>query len=96
VPTLSGRLRLGKTIAADFEHRPASCIHWPTIGGIHRKFFIYSVRGILVTAVVLAAVAFWQREKINRLVAVNSLFSLGEIVINFCHMDTIFLSRSNA
>jgi len=50
----------------------------------------------LVTAVVLAAVAFWQREKINRLVAVNSLFSLGEIVINFCHMDTIFLSRSNA
>ncbi len=58
-----------------------------------RKFFKYSIRGILVLAVILAAVALWQREKIIRLLAVNSLFSQEKIVNNFSHMDTMFLTR---
>lgn len=58
-----------------------------------RKFIKYSVRGILLLAIILAVVAFWQREKITRLMAVNSLFSQEKIVNNFSHMDSMFLTR---
>ncbi len=58
-----------------------------------RKFIKYSVRSILLLAIILAAVAFWQREKITRLMAVNSLFAQEKIVSNFSHMDTMFLTR---
>ncbi|WP_456391201.1 serine hydrolase domain-containing protein [Profundibacter sp.] len=58
-----------------------------------RKFIKYSVRGILLLAVILAAVAFWKREQLTRLMAVNSLFSQEKIVNNFSNMDTLFLTR---
>ncbi len=58
-----------------------------------RKFLKYFVRGVVLLAIVLAAVAFWQREKITRLMAVNSLFSQEKIVNNFSHMDSMFLTR---
>lgn len=58
-----------------------------------RKFIKYAIRAILLLAVILAAVAFWQREKITRLMAVNSLFAQEKIVNNFSHMDTMFLTR---
>jgi len=59
-----------------------------------RNFFKYSIRVILLLAVILAAVAFWQREKLIRLMAVNSLFSQEKIVNNFSHMGTMFLTRT--
>ncbi len=58
-----------------------------------RKFFIYARRGILVLVLILAAVALWQRDKITRLMAVNSLFSEEKIVTNFTQMDTMFLTH---
>lgn len=61
--------------------------------GDHAQVFKYATRGILLLAVILAAAVFWQREKIIRLVAVNSLFSQEKIVSNFSHMDSMFLTR---
>jgi len=58
-----------------------------------RKVFKFTLRGILVLAVILAIAGIWQREKIARLMAVNSLFSEEKIVNNFSHMDTMFLTR---
>ena len=58
-----------------------------------RKVFKYCVRGILLLASILAAVAFWKREKVTRLMAVNSVFAQEKIVNNFSHMDTMFLTR---
>lgn len=48
----------------------------------------------IVLALVLAAVVVgvWKREEIQRLMAVNSLFSEGKIVHNFSHMDEAFLT----
>lgn len=58
-----------------------------------RKFFKYFIKGILVLIVILAVAALWQREKIIRLMAVNSLFAQEKIVNNFSHMDTMFLTQ---
>ena len=58
------------------------------------KVFKYTLRGILILAIILAAVAFWKREQVTRLLAVNSLFSQEKIVTNFSHMDTMFLTRT--
>ncbi len=57
------------------------------------RFFKYIFRGVLVLAIVLAAAAFWKREQITRLMAVNSLFTAEKITNNFSHMDTMFLTR---
>ncbi len=48
----------------------------------------------IVLALVLAAavVGFWKREEIQRLMAVNSLFSEDRIVHNFSHMNDAFLT----
>ncbi len=48
----------------------------------------------LVLALMLAAlvVGVWKREEIQRLLAVNSLFSEEKIVHNFSHMDQAFLT----
>lgn len=48
--------------------------------------------GLLVGLVVLAGLAFMQRGKITRLLAVNSLFSQDHIVANFTAMDELFES----
>lgn len=46
---------------------------------------------ILLMLVLIAAVAgFWKREEIQRLMAVNSLFSEEKIVHNFSHMSEAF------
>lgn len=48
----------------------------------------------IVLALVLAATAvgLWKREELQRLLAVNSLFSEEKIVHNFSHMDEAFLT----
>ncbi|MEM1004054.1 MAG: serine hydrolase [Pseudomonadota bacterium] len=48
----------------------------------------------IVVALVLAAVivGLWKREEIQRLMAVNSLFSEAKIVHNFSHMNEAFLT----
>ncbi len=48
----------------------------------------------IVLALVLAAVVvgLWKREEIQRLMAVNSLFSEDRIVHNFSHMNDAFLT----
>ncbi|MEX3314594.1 serine hydrolase domain-containing protein [Sulfitobacter sp. PS-8MA] len=50
--------------------------------------------GRVLLALLLAAVVIglWKREEIERLLAVNSLFSEEKIVHNFSHMDGAFLS----
>ena len=50
------------------------------------------LRIFLVLAIALSVMAFWKREQITRLLAVNSLFSAEKIVHNFSHMDEAFLN----
>jgi CubicO group peptidase (beta-lactamase class C family) len=47
--------------------------------------------GLFALILILGAVAFWKREEITRLLAVNSLFHAEKIVNNFSHMDAAFL-----
>jgi CubicO group peptidase (beta-lactamase class C family) len=58
-----------------------------------KRFFKILIPIVLVLLVILAAAAFWKREQITRLLAVNSLFSEEKIVNNFSHMNTMFLTR---
>lgn len=46
--------------------------------------------GLLACLVLLLVVGIWQRDKITRLMAVNSLFAEDRIVANFTAMDTMF------
>lgn len=46
--------------------------------------------GLLVLIVAAIALGLWQREKLTRLMAVNSLFSESRIVGNFIAMDSMF------
>lgn len=48
--------------------------------------------GLAVLIVIASVLALWQREKLTRLLAVNSLFSAENIVTNFSHMDRLFLT----
>jgi CubicO group peptidase (beta-lactamase class C family) len=52
--------------------------------------------GRILIALILAAVVVgvWKREEIQRLWAVNSLFSEEKIVNNFSHMDAAFLTTN--
>lgn len=58
-----------------------------------RKVFRRLGWGVLVLLVVLAAAAFWKREQITRLMAVNSLFAEDRIIGNFSAMNSMFLTR---
>lgn len=49
--------------------------------------------GVLVLAVVGGALAWWKREELTRLMAVNSLFDEDRIVANFSSMERMFLIR---
>lgn len=49
--------------------------------------------GLFVLILVIVALGLWQREKITRLMAVNSLFSENRIVGNFIAMDGLFEHR---
>ena len=48
------------------------------------------LRGGLAMVVLALALGIWQREKITRLMAVNSLFAEDRIVGNFISMDSLF------
>lgn len=47
--------------------------------------------GLLI--LIAAALAFWKREEITRLLAVNTLFDAENITQNFSHMDQLFFHR---
>ncbi|MCF6445631.1 serine hydrolase [Nereida sp. MMG025] len=51
------------------------------------------LRGGLVLAILLGGVAAFNYERINRLLAVTSLFEVDQIVGNFSNMDAAFLHR---
>jgi CubicO group peptidase (beta-lactamase class C family) len=59
-----------------------------------RKFWRFGLRAILVLLVAVAAAAFWKRDDIRRLLAVNSLFAAENIVGNFSNMDDLFFHRT--
>ncbi|SDW73885.1 hypothetical protein SAMN05444358_1011633 [Ruegeria halocynthiae] len=52
------------------------------------------LRIVLALALAVLVVGIWKREEIQRLMAVNSLFSEENIVHNFSHMDEAFLTVS--
>lgn len=55
-----------------------------------KTFLTWLLCGTLFSLVVIAMLAVFQREKITRLMAVNSLFAQDRIVANFTAMDTMF------
>jgi len=55
-----------------------------------KTFLNWLLRGILMSTLLIVLLGFWQREKLTRLVAVNSLFAEDRIVQNFTSMDTMF------
>jgi hypothetical protein len=55
---------------------------------------IAKILGVLL--LIIATLAIWKREEIGRLQAVLGLFKPEQIVQNFSHMDTAFLTRSIA
>ncbi len=57
-----------------------------------RSAFKWLLRLVLALALAALVVGFWKREEIQRLMAVNSLFSQEKIVYNFSHMDEAFLT----
>lgn len=64
-----------------------------------RTFGKWVLRIFVVLVLAVVVVGFWHRDRITRLLAVNSLFSEEKIVNNFSHMDAAFLvtpvSRGN-
>lgn len=58
-----------------------------------RTILKWGIRLILVLVIAAAAVGFWKREEITRLMAVNTLFDEGRIVENFSNMDRAFLHK---
>lgn len=57
-----------------------------------RTAFKWLLRILLALVLAALVVGFWKREEIERLMAVNSLFSEGKIVHNFSHMNDAFLT----
>ncbi len=57
-----------------------------------RTLFRWMLRILLALILAALVVGFWKREEIQRLLAVNSLFSEDKIVHNFSHMDDAFLT----
>lgn len=55
-----------------------------------KTFLKWLLRGALLSVALIAIVAVLQREKLVRLMAVNSLFSEDRIVENFAQMDRMF------
>ncbi|MFV1442951.1 MULTISPECIES: serine hydrolase domain-containing protein [unclassified Phaeobacter] len=53
------------------------------------KLFSYFLITLLICA---AALAYWQRESLSRLMAVNRLFDADRIVSNFSNMEAAFLT----
>ncbi|MBO9409970.1 MULTISPECIES: serine hydrolase [unclassified Ruegeria] len=57
-----------------------------------RTLLKWVLRITLMLVLAAVVVGFWKREEIQRLMAVNSLFSEDKIVHNFSHMDQAFLT----
>ncbi len=57
-----------------------------------RTVFKWALRIILALVLAAVVIGLWKREEIQRLMAVNSLFSEDKIVHNFSHMDQAFLT----
>ena len=57
-----------------------------------KKHFKRLLRAMVVFAIILAGFGIWKREEIQRLWAVNSLFTADKIVSNFSNMDAAFLT----
>ncbi len=57
-----------------------------------RKFSKWLGRILLALILAAVVVGFWKREELQRLLAVNSLFSEEKIVENFSNMDAAFLT----
>lgn len=55
-----------------------------------RRFIGWTIRIILTLVVLIAVGAAWKWEDIQRLMAVNSMFSEEKIVNNFSNMNTMF------
>ncbi|AGI69372.1 putative beta-lactamase [Octadecabacter antarcticus 307] len=55
-----------------------------------KTFLKWLLRGVLISTAMIVLIAVLQREKLTRLMAVNSLFSEDRIVENFTSMDTMF------
>lgn len=54
------------------------------------RFLKVLFRLLIAVGVVAVAAGLWKREEVTRLLAVNSLFSEGEIVHNFSNMNAAF------
>ncbi|WP_170753656.1 serine hydrolase domain-containing protein [Ruegeria lacuscaerulensis] len=57
-----------------------------------RTLLKWVLRITLMLVLAAVVVGFWKREEIQRLMAVNSLFSEDKIVHNFSHMEQAFLT----
>ncbi|WP_171235352.1 serine hydrolase [Ruegeria sp. HKCCA6837] len=57
-----------------------------------RSILKWVLRIVLALALAGVVVGLWKREELQRLMAVNSLFSAEKIVHNFSHMDEAFLT----
>ena len=55
-----------------------------------KTFLKWLLRGFVVSLVLALALGIWQRERLARLLAVNSLFSQEKIVTNFTDMRRLF------
>ncbi|WP_170430092.1 serine hydrolase domain-containing protein [Ruegeria arenilitoris] len=57
-----------------------------------KALFKWVLRILLMLVLAAIVVGVWKREELQRLMAVNSLFSEEKIVHNFSHMDEAFLT----
>ncbi|WP_170403969.1 serine hydrolase domain-containing protein [Ruegeria arenilitoris] len=57
-----------------------------------KALFKWVLRILLMLVLAAVVVGVWKREELQRLMAVNSLFSEEKIVHNFSHMDEAFLT----
>lgn len=57
-----------------------------------RSILKWVLRIVLALALAAVAVGLWKREELQRLMAVNSLFTEEKIVHNFSHMNEAFLT----
>ena len=55
-----------------------------------KTFFAWLLRGLLIGLVMVAGLLFLERDRVTRLLAVNSLFAEDKIVGNFTAMDSMF------
>ena len=58
-----------------------------------RRFFQITFRTMLFILLIATIAGIWNRDKIRRLVRVNSLFSEELIVSNFSNMESMFFHK---